>query len=61
MNGFNRDTATAPSQESAPAARKAYHAPTLQCYGDVQQLTLSSPGPPFSGNDGGSFPNIYAS
>ena len=61
MTEFNRDTATSSSQEPTLSARKAYHEPTLHCYGDVQQLTLTSPGPPFVTPDGGVFPNFYAS
>jgi hypothetical protein len=61
MTEFNRDTAPSSSQEPTLSARKAYHEPTLHCYGDVQQLTLSSPGPPFAGFDGGAFPSNYAS
>jgi hypothetical protein len=48
-------------QDTNASRRKAYHTPTLQRYGNIQELTLTNSGPPFSGNDGGSFPSIYAS
>ena len=61
MTEFDRYTAAAPSQEPTLSARKAYHAPTLHCYGTVQELTLTNSST-FSGSDGGTtFPNIYAS
>lgn len=41
--------------------KQDYHAPSFQNLGSVSELTLTSSPPPFSGSDGGSFPNNYAS
>lgn len=41
--------------------KQDYHAPAFQQLGSVSELTQTSSPPPFSGADGGSFPNNYAS
>lgn len=41
--------------------KQNYHEPNLKNLGSVSELTLTSSPPPFSGSDGGSFPNNYAS
>ncbi len=41
--------------------KESYSAPKLRALGSVSELTLTNSPPPFSGSDGGSFPNMYAS
>ncbi len=41
--------------------KQTYHSPVFQEIGDIKELTQTNSPPPFSGSDGGSFPNIYAS
>lgn len=43
------------------SAKEVYHSPQLGKLGKVVDLTFTSAPPPFSGSDGGSFPNMYAS
>lgn len=49
------------SNQANTANQKEYHTPKLRKFGNVSDLTLTNAPPPFSGNDGGSFPNFYAS
>ncbi len=49
------------TDERQPSDKKAYHTPKFNTYGNIAELTQTSSPPPFSGNDGGSFPNNYAS
>ncbi len=41
--------------------KKTYHSPVFEEIGDIKDLTQTNAPPPFTGNDGGSFPNMYAS
>jgi hypothetical protein len=46
------------AQDTNASGRKAYHTPTLQRYGDIQELTLTSSllVPPFNPDGGALFP-----
>lgn len=41
--------------------KREYHTPRFRKLGNVNALTLTNDPPPFSGNDGGSFPSNYGS
>lgn len=50
------------SQVAQPESteRKPYHAPCLEDYGEVRELTRTLPVSPYYG-DGGTFPSVYSS
>jgi hypothetical protein len=47
-------------RSSGRAGKKAYHTPRLENYGEVRELTLTTPGVPY-GSDNGTYPYSYAS
>jgi hypothetical protein len=48
-------------QDTNASGRKAYHTPTLQRYGNIQELTLTNALFTPTTDGGTTFPNIYAS
>jgi hypothetical protein len=47
------------AEQQAPAARKPYHTPRLEDYGEVRELTRATAS--YYGYDSGTFPYVYAS
>ena len=52
---------TKATNQSDLTDKKAYHTPKLSSFGNMADLTQTNAPPPFTGNDGGSFPNNYGS
>jgi hypothetical protein len=49
------------TKETNSASKKAYHSPQLRKFGNVSDLTLTSPGTPADPKDGGGGFNQYNS